>query len=150
MQGLRRQGRILALQLLYQAEIQKGFDAASTSAEHFWKSEKASRKARAFATELVEATLVHREEIDRELTVVMRDWKLTRVSVVIRNLLRMSWCEMMILGETPFPVVVNEAVDLARKFMDEESAKFVNSVLENCWNASPARRKEGVAEGEPS
>jgi len=106
MQGLRRQGRTLALQLLYQAEIQKGLDAAT--AELFWKSEKASRKARAFATELVEATLAHQEEIDRELTAVLRDWKLTRVSVVIRNLLRMSWCEMMILGETPFPVVVND------------------------------------------
>ena len=98
----------------------------------------------------MEATLAHREEIDRELTASLTDWKLTRLSVVIRNLLRMSWCEMMILGEVPFPVVVNEAVDLARKFMDEESAKFVNSVLENCWKASPARRKEGIARGEPS
>ncbi len=131
MPGTRSQGRSLALQLLYQAEINEGLD--QDSAQPLWDGREPSRKSRAFAEALVAATLENLPEIDATLTRELEHWKLGRLSVVVRNLLRMAVCEMAVQGEVPFPVIVDEAVELTRMFMDEESAKFVNSVLEKCW-----------------
>ncbi|MCZ6472918.1 MAG: transcription antitermination factor NusB [SAR324 cluster bacterium] len=138
MRGTRSQGRSFALQLLYQAEMNE--ELAEASASRFWEEQHPSRKARAFAEALVEATLSHMSEIDARLGKELEHWKLGRLSVVVRNLLRMAVCEMLVVGEVPFPVVIDESVELARRFMDEESARFVNSVLEKCWiNASAAQ-----------
>ena len=90
-------------------------------------------KARAFALALVEATLANREDIDQRLTLALEHWKLSRLPAVVRSLLRMAVCEMIVMEESPFQVVVNEAVETARQYMDEDSSKFVNGVLERCW-----------------
>ena len=128
MQTLRRQGRAYALQLLYLAEIDATSDAEAR--ERFWWKGRASKKARAFATELVETTLAHQERIDHTLAATLEHWKLMRLPVVVRNLLRLSVCEMLVIGTQPDPVVMNEAVELTRTYMDDDSARFVNSVLE--------------------
>ena len=86
-----------------------------------------------YANALVEATGKHSEEIDARLVQNLEHWKLERLSVVVRNLLRMAVCEMIVLGDVPFQVVINEAVELAHSFADQDSAKFTNSVLEKCW-----------------
>lgn len=130
MQGVRHKGRAFALQLLYQREMGQGLGEEET--ELFWRHSGAARKARDFATELVEATSARLPEIDRELSEVLENWRLERLSVVVRNLLRLAYCEMAILRSAPFPVVIDEAVELARDFMDEDSAKFVNGVLDKC------------------
>ena len=128
MKTLRRQARALALQLLYQTEV--GQTADPRSQERFWEHSKASKKAGRFARGLVEQTLEHREEIDRALTAVMENWRLERLPVVVRNVLRLGACEMRIIASEPVAVVINEAVELTRTFMDEDSTRFVNSVLE--------------------
>lgn len=128
MQTLRRQGRNFALQLLYQADLGQVDDAAAR--DRFWDGSKASKKARAFATDLVTATLSHRREIDRSLTSTLKEWKLQRLSVVVRNVLRLSACELLVIRSEPPAAIINEAVELTRTFMDEDSAKFVNSVLD--------------------
>ena len=128
MKTLRRQGRAFALQLLYQTEI--GQAADQRSQERFWEHSKASKKAGRFARGLVEQTLEHREEIDRALSAVMENWRLERLPVVVRNVLRLGACEMRIIASEPVAVVINEAVELTRTFMDEDSARFVNGVLE--------------------
>ena len=66
-----------------------------------------------------------------------------------RNLLRMAVCEMIHLGETPHAVVIDEAVALAAEFADEESAGFVNGVLQRCWDASRGAPPEAGAPPEP-
>jgi len=137
MQGIRRQGRSFALQLLYQVEVAQ--QSEDESLGRFWLTVDASSKARDFALELVRATLKHRAEIDKRLTASLEHWKLSRLSVIVRNVLRLAVCEMLILKQTPPPVVINEAVDLTRAFMDEESAPFVNKVLENCWQADGSK-----------
>jgi N utilization substance protein B len=151
MQGIRRQGRSFALQLLYQAEIAQQSDEESLG--RFWLTVDASAKAREFSLELVRATLKHRAEIDKRLTANLEHWKLSRLSVVVRNVLRLAVCEMLVLKQTPPPVVINEAVDLTRAFMDEESAPFVNKVLEQCWQADgskPARAEHKALSGKKS
>lgn len=99
----------------------------------------ASARARDFALELVRATLKQRTEIDKRLTANLEHWKLGRLSVIVRNVLRLAVCEMLMLRQTPHAVVINEAVDLTRSFMDEESAPFVNKVLEKCWQADGSK-----------
>lgn len=133
MQGVRHKGRAFALQLLYQREIGQGLGAEEL--ELFWRHSGAARKARDFATELVDATTARLPEIDRQLREVLENWRLERLSVVVRNLLRLAYCEMAIMRVSPFPVVIDEAVELARDFMDEDSARFVNGVLDKCHPA---------------
>ena len=135
MRGKRTQGRAFALQLLYQIEISDTPDV--TVEDMCWRERPPVGEPLDYANVLVKAAGANREEIDVRLRQNLEHWKLERLSVVVRNLLRMAVCEMIVLGEVPFQVVINEAVELARSFADEDSAKFVNSVLEKCWvNAS--------------
>ena len=131
MPGARRQGRTCALQLLYQAEI--GGQETTALLEGFWRENTPPKQARALAERLMRGTLADLTEVDRLVSGQLELWKLSRLSVVVRNLLRMAVCEMIVMGEVPFQVVINEAVELARGFTDEDSSKFVNSVLEKCW-----------------
>jgi len=101
--------------------------------ERLHNLEDVPEKARAYALTLVKATLEHMEDIDQRLTQALEHWKLSRLPTVVRHILRMSVCEMIIMEETPFQVVVNEAVETSRQYMDDDSAKFVNGVLERCW-----------------
>jgi N utilization substance protein B len=144
MQGIRRQGRSFALQLLYQFELNQQSDDEILG--RFWLTVDASTKTRNFAMELVHATLKHRAEIDKRLTASLENWKLARLSVIVRNVLRLAVCEMLMLRQTPHAVVINEAVDLTRAFMDEESAPFVNKVLEKCWQADGSKPVKAAAE----
>lgn len=132
--GVRHKGRAFALQLLYQREIGQGL--SPDDVELFWRHSGAPAKARAFATELVEATAARLPEIDQGLTEVLENWRLERLSVVVRSVLRLAYCEMVLLREAPHAVVIDEAVELTRDFMDEESARFVNSVLDKCGPAT--------------
>jgi transcription antitermination protein NusB len=128
MQTLRRQARSYALQLLYQADIDPS--AGPPSRERYWDEGTASKKARAFATELVEATLAHRAELDAALGRVLEEWKLSRLSVLVRNVLRLAACELLTIAQEPPAAIINEAVELTRRYTDEDSARFVNSVLD--------------------
>lgn len=135
MRSQRRQGRELALQLLYQIEISPEADAVP----RFWESNRASGVTRRFTEALVNGTLDHLGEIDERLSADLENWKLGRLSVVVRNLLRMAVFEMVIQQDVPYQVVIDEAVELARDFMDEPSSRFVNSVLEKCRLAASHR-----------
>jgi transcription antitermination protein NusB len=128
MQTLRRQARGYALQMLYQAELDPGADAPAR--ERTWLGPRPSKKARAFATELVEATLAHRDDLDVVLTAVLEQWKLSRLSVLVRNILRLAAAELLVIATEPPAAIIDEAVELTRTFMDEDSARFVNSVLD--------------------
>lgn len=130
MQGIRRQGRSYALQLLYQVDQTQ--ERSPEALGRFWLTVDASQKPREFAQTLVTAALEHEPQIDKILTAHLEKWKLSRLSVVVRNILRLAVAEMVILKLNPDAVVINEAVELTRAFMDEESVAFVNSVLEKC------------------
>jgi transcription antitermination protein NusB len=142
MTTLRRQARSYALQLLYQADIDPGADAPAR--ERYWSEGHASKKARAYATELVEATLAHRERLDAALGQVLEQWKLSRLPVLVRNVLRLGACELLVIAAEPPAAIINEAVELTRAFMDEDSARFVNSVLD-----AVRLRAEGAAAPPP-
>jgi N utilization substance protein B len=126
--GMRRQARELALQLLYQHELTRMSPEDMQSRFEAWRS--APESVSAFADDLLRGTLAHLAEIDRELDLQTAHWRLERLAAVDRNILRMALYEILFHDDTPRAVVIDEAIEIAKKFGAEESARFVNGVLD--------------------
>lgn len=122
----RRYARELALQALFSVEV--GHHDASTALEAMLAGG-ASADARAFVKDLVCGTLDHAEQADALLGPLLEGWTIERLPTVDRLVLRMGVFEMRHRPEVPRPVVINEAVELVKKFSTEESGRFVNGVL---------------------
>jgi N utilization substance protein B len=126
--GMRRRARELVLQLLYQHEhtkadlevMQRDFDE--------WIG--AAPEVREFADFLLRGTLAHLEELDDELARQTANWRLERLAAVDRNILRLAMFELIHEPDIPPPVVIDEAIEIAKKFGAEESGRFVNGVLD--------------------
>ncbi len=127
----RHRSREAALQALYAAEVRGEIDPARAEhslaalAEHF----ELPAGARAFAKELVLGVAAQREEIDRRIALAARNWRLPRMAAVDRNVLRIGAFEILFAG-LPREVAIDEAVELARRFGDDASPRFVNGVLD--------------------
>ena len=87
-------------------------------------------EVRRFAEELFNASLAHQEQIDELLVANSRHWRLERMPAVDRNLLRMSVGEMIGFKSTPFPIVINESLEIARRYCAPESINFLNGILD--------------------
>jgi N utilization substance protein B len=134
----RRYARELALQALFSVEVgHQEPDAALTET----LASGASADARAFVKDLVNGTLDHAEQSDELLGPLLEGWTIERLPTVDRLVLRMGVFEMRYRPEVPRPVVINEAVELAKKFSTEESGRFVNGVL-----ATASRLTDGSTE----
>jgi N utilization substance protein B len=125
--GTRRAGRELALKLLFQvtiggASLEEALTLALAATSH--KSETV-----AFARHLAEGTLAHLTEIDQILRKYARQWSLERMANVDRCLLQLAVFEILYSGEVPDSVVVDEAVEMAKKYSTAESGRFVNGIL---------------------
>ena len=126
--GSRRRARELALQLLYQYEL-TGADPEKMQAEfEDWRG--AADGTREFADALLRGALDHFEEIDGELERQTVHWRLNRLAAVDRNILRLAMYELLYHSETPHAVVIDEAIEIAKKFGAAESPRFVNGVLD--------------------
>jgi len=124
----RRRAREVALQLLYEADLNPGREEADAQA--FILRRLHGRKALAlFAQGLLLGTLLHREQIDRQLSRCATNWSLGRMAATDRNILRLGAYEMTVAG-TPGRVAINEAVELARRYGDKNSPRFVNGILD--------------------
>lgn len=124
----RRHARELALQLLYQHELTHA--SLEEMQAHFEGWRGASPAEREFANQLVVGTMTHREEIDRHLEAQTDHWRFDRLAAVDRNILRLALFELLHTKDTPPAVVIDEAIEVARKFGAEESPRFVNGVLD--------------------
>lgn len=126
----RRKSRELAMQMLFQADM--GRQTPDEVRATFWKSGmEADAAVRGFAEDLFRAAASHREEIDKLIVEHSRNWRLERMSAVDRNLLRMAVGEMLAFKGTPFPIVINEALEIARRYSAAESINFLNGVLDS-------------------
>jgi N utilization substance protein B len=126
--GLRHQGRELALQALYQIDIRGG--ASREDLVLFFESFPADDRARRFATQLVEGVRAEREALDRELANALEHWSVPRLSRVDHNILRLALFELLRLDEVPVRVTIDEAIELAKRYGDKDSGRFVNGVLD--------------------
>jgi N utilization substance protein B len=128
----RRRSRHRAIQILYQCDIRKlSVDEALAAFYDTLYSEENEKKPPrdGFMEELVRGTVDKTPEIDKRLTEHSDNWRLERMPAVDRNLLRLAIYELL-TGKTPPPVVIDEALDLTRKFAGDESVAFVNGVLD--------------------
>ena len=127
----RHRGREAALQLLYQWEIGRLAEATVDDAiELYWTVHPAPASRRAFATALARGTAARADEIDPLIETHAQNWRLSRMAVVDRLILRMAIYEFL-GADTPPPVVIDEALELAKTFSGDKSAAFINGVLDS-------------------
>ena len=150
--GTRRKSRELALQMLFQADM--SHQPAEEVQRTFWGERSAVEgDTRAFADELFSAALERAPEIDSLIERHAEHWRMERMAVVDRNLLRAGVAEFLGFPETPKPVIINEALEIARKFSSPESVHFINGVLDSIARAledsgggkAPARKRKKKA-----
>lgn len=125
---LRRKSREFAMQMLFQWDMSQQEFAKLES--KFWKSAKAADKTRAFANKLFEGAAKEVTALDEIIAKHCENWRFERLAAIDRAILRLAIHELK-AAETPAKVVLNEAVELAKKFSSEESGAFVNGILDS-------------------
>jgi N utilization substance protein B len=138
--GSRRHQRELALQALYGTEVghRPPEDVLGETTARLDAAD-----GRAFVKDLVLGTLEHADEADAVIAPLLEGWTLERLPTIDRIVLRMGVFELTHRNETPVPIVINEAVELAKKFSTEDSGRFVNGVLSRAASQT-AHRSDGA------
>jgi transcription antitermination protein NusB len=133
---LRRKSREYALQMLFEWDMTR--QAPKRVEQHFWKSARAAESTREFANQLFEGAVAYTEATDLLVSDLSENWKLERLATVDRNILRLSIFELR-TGTAPVKVVIDEALELAKKFSSAEAPAFLNGVLDaaNKWLEKP-------------
>ena len=126
--GDRRKARECALQILFQLEFNTADPAALAGA--YWEHQRTARTVKEYGTWLVDQILARREEIDEAVQSAAKNWRLGRMAVVDRNILRIAVCELLYEPTLVPAIVINEAIEIAKKYSGRESAVFVNGVLD--------------------
>lgn len=98
---------------------------------HFWKEHDAEAEVRSFAEEIVEGVAHEREALDRIIAGSAENWRIERMAVVDRNILRMAVFELARLPDTPPVVVLDEAIEVGKKYGSEQSGAFLNGILDS-------------------
>ena len=142
--GSRHLSRERALQILFQYDIH---GKPGVWLEEFWKPLADNEETRAFAERLVRGVLEHKKDLDALIGRYATNWKVSRMQIVDRNILRLGAYELLWLDEVPAKVTMNEAIELAKDFGDDEAAKFVNGILDKILTMEPkleAKRKAAL------
>jgi N utilization substance protein B len=117
------------MQMLYQADL--GKHSPDQVRATFWKSvDQTDPEIRGFAEDLFRSAIANQEQIDELISANSRHWRIERMPAVDRNLLRMAVGEMVAFKATPFPIVINEALEIARRYSAPESINFLNGILD--------------------
>jgi len=127
----RSRSREFALQVLYQIDITH--DEPLVCLDNFWQSNfelKIEAEIKNFTDELVKGVIENLNTIDAKISQYAANWRLERMAVVERNILRLASYELLFRDDIPPKVAINEAVELAKKYSSLEAAKFVNGILD--------------------
>jgi N utilization substance protein B len=127
MPGTRHKARTLALQALY--EIDSVARRPEDVVERLLSEAKLSQETKDFVRELVSGSVKNRKEIDQHIQKSAPAWPINQLPLVDRNILRLAIFEILFDNRIPVKVAINEAVELAKTFGSESSAKFINGVL---------------------
>jgi transcription antitermination protein NusB len=128
--GTRRKSRELVLQMLFQSDM--GHQNASQVRHTFWAERNGvSSDVRGFADDLFRVATDRAEEINEIITRHTQHWRMDRMATVDRNIIRAAVAEFLAYPSTPKAVVINEALEIARKFSSPESVQFINGVLDS-------------------
>ena len=126
--GARRRAREIALQMLYQMEVNPV--DPQEALELFWRNLSASQPVKEFVGRIIAGVHGKREEIDKLIKKHSEHWRLERMDRVDKSILRMGVFEILFCDDIPARVAMNEAVDLGKKFGAEESGAFINGILD--------------------
>jgi N utilization substance protein B len=140
----RRKARAVVLQALY--EVDSSSHSPGTVLQQRLEATPLSEELSQFARELMLGVLEHRRDLDRMIARYAPEWPLEQMALVDRNILRIALWEFAISEQTPTRVAINEAVELAKAFGSETSARFVNGVL---GSLAESTGEEGSPRGEP-
>ena len=127
--GTRRKSRELAMQMLFQGDL--GKQTPEEVRRLFWASrEDVDAETRGFAEDLYRVATVRQAEVDGLIEAHAQNWRLERMAAVDRNLLRAAVAEMVGYPNTPAAIVINESLEIARRYAAPESVQFLNGVLD--------------------
>jgi len=138
----RTQARECALKILYQIDVTAlNLDMIF---DHFWEDaeDTYAHEVREFSTRLVYGVHENCEAIDQKIMVYATNWQLKRMAVIDRNILRLGVFELFYSEDIPPKVTINEAVEMAKKYGDLESSKFVNGILDKMHKTEIVGQKE--------
>ena len=128
--GARRKARICALQMLFQYDIAR--QQIDELLRTYWNElgGEYTEDVRDFASRLVAGTIKDIDDIDKRIRDRAENWRIPRMAVVDRNILRLAVYEFLNEGDTPKTVVINEALEIARRFSTYEATQFINGILD--------------------
>jgi N utilization substance protein B len=136
--GTRRKSREIAIQILYQLEINEADieDAVDT----YWDAYQPSRDLKEFSSHILHGVFMHHEEIDTIISKTSNHWSLRRMPAVDRSILRAAIFEILYCPDIPLKVTIDEAIELAKKFGTEKSSAFVNGILDKVAHQFPDKK----------
>jgi transcription antitermination protein NusB len=126
--GARRKARELALQMLFQHDMSGNTPDAIIGT--FEELQKSKANTREFAIRVFRGTVDNLEKLDEMITAQADNWRLSRMAVVDRNIIRMSVYEFLHETDTPKLVIIDEAIEIAKKFGTQKSSQFINGILD--------------------
>ncbi len=144
--GKRRDGREAAIQFLFARDLQG--ESKPEDADVFWTLHSAKTSTRAYAESLIKGVIEHQSEIDAHIMSIVANFRIERLAAVDRNVLRLASYELLYCPDVPAPVILNEAIDIAKALSAGESGSFVNGVLDKL--AKALRKSEAKRPVEPA
>lgn len=138
--GIRRKARECALQFLFQDDfsaVEKRRTGLAERFEMFCELYQVNRKARPYTLELLQGIWQNYERIDILIGQCAKNWRLERIAITDRNLLRIGVYEMAFRDDVPVQVAINEAVEIAKRYGSEDSPAFINGILDAVKNVMP-------------
>ncbi len=136
--GTRRKSREIAIQILYQLEINETDidDAVST----YWDAYDPSPDLKEFSSHILKGVFRHRKEIDSLISKTSNHWSLRRMPPVDRSILRAAIFEILYCPDIPIKVSIDEAIELAKKYGTEKSSAFINGILDKIAHQYPDKK----------
>jgi N utilization substance protein B len=125
----RRRSREYALQILFQIEL-TGNKLSDELLDEFWENNKEDDEVKQFTYTIVSSTLQNLETIDSAIQKAAEHWVLERMAAIDRNILRAATYEILYRADIPPSVAINEALEIAKKYSTEDSAPFINGILD--------------------
>jgi N utilization substance protein B len=146
--GLRRKARECALQMLFAADVSE--TRGDELVRYFWNEisdAELDDSSREFATRLATGTLSRLEEVDERIRSRAEHWRIERMAIVDRNVLRLAVYEFL-FEPTPYTVTINEALEIARRFSTFEATQFINGILDAIKHDLQKERPDKATESE--
>lgn len=129
--GKRRKARECVLQILFQLEFAN--DDLEEILKDYWAHQRVPAEVREYSEWLVKGICQHKPEIDRTIQQASRNWRLDRMATVDRNILRIAVFEMLFEKTLAPPIVIDEAIEIAKKYSGQEAGVFVNGILDGVY-----------------